>query len=195
MPSSLILPPAPGQGDLLLPSRRRALGAAAAIIAQLATPSILHAANFWDEPRELWLKRPDTGEEIRVVYWAQGRLVPQGYDAICWILRDTHRNLAVQFDIVALDIARGIYGWLQGFGMARPLIINSGYRHPKTNATEGGVRNSLHTQAKALDLRIQGVSAESVTRFGLYLSGGGVGFYPGKEFTHVDCGRVRYWRG
>lgn len=193
MPAPLILPAA--EGDLLSPGRRRLLGAAAAALSQLALPESALAQSFWDQPRELWLRRPATGEEIRAVYWANGQVVPEGYYAICRLLRDTHRGLAVQYDVVALDIARGIYGWLQGFGLARPLIINSGYRHPLTNATEGGVRNSLHTKGKALDLRIEGVSTESVTRFGLYLSGGGVGFYPGKEFTHVDCGRVRFWRG
>ncbi|GAB3552143.1 hypothetical protein GCM10027343_37310 [Noviherbaspirillum agri] len=117
------------------------------------------------------------------------------YHALCHILRDVQRNIAVQFDLVTLDIARGVYGWLQGFGMERPLIINSGYRDPRTNAKEGGVRNSFHTKAQALDLRIEGVSTASVARFGMYLAGGGVGFYPGKSFTHLDSGRVRYWRG
>jgi uncharacterized protein YcbK (DUF882 family) len=193
-PSSLILPPAGGM-DLLVPARRRLLGAAAAAVAQLALPQCAKAAGFWDQPRELWLRHAATGEEIREVYWANGQLVRSGYDAICWILRDTHRNEAIQFDLTALDIARGTYGWLQGFGMARPLIVFSGYRHPLTNQTEGGKKNSLHIQGRALDIHIEGVRAEQVGKFGQYLSGGGVGFYPGKRFTHLDSGRIRTWSG
>lgn len=161
----------------------------------MAIPGFAQTSDFWSQPRELWLYRPATRETVREVYWADGALVLSGYYRICQLLRDVRMNQAVQFDIVTLDIARGVYGWLQNSGLNRPIIINSGYRHPKTNASEGGVRNSLHTMAQAIDIRIEGVSAESVTRFGMYLSGGGVGFYPGKQFTHLDRGRIRYWRG
>lgn len=195
MQKALILPPAAGSDDILLPGRRRVIQAAAAALTTVSLPGIAQVANFWDTPRELWLRRPDTREEVRAVYWANGRLVPEGYSAICQLLRDIHIGRAVQFDLTTLDIARGIYGWLLSANVPRPLIINSGYRHPRTNATEGGVKNSLHIQAKAIDLRIEGVSADSVARFGRYLSGGGVGFYPGKNFIHVDAGKVRFWRG
>jgi uncharacterized protein YcbK (DUF882 family) len=187
---------APGAGDLLLPSRRRFLRASAAAIAAITYPSIGLASDFWSQPRELWLHRPATGEMVREVYWADGELVLPGYYRICQLLRDVRLNQAVQFDLVTLDIARGIYGWLQSFGISKPIIINSGYRHPSTNSgIEGAARHSLHTRAQALDVRIEGISTESVARFGFYLAGGGVGFYPGKNFTHVDRGRVRYWRG
>jgi uncharacterized protein YcbK (DUF882 family) len=186
----------PGQGiDLLRPSRRRFVQAMAGTIAALALPVKGQASDFWSLPRELWLARPATGEEVRVVYWADGALVEAGYLQVCRLLRDVQRNQAVQFDLVTLDIARGVCGWMKSFGIEKPLIINSGYRHPLTNATEGGVRNSLHTRAQALDVRIEGVSAESVARFGQYLAGGGVGFYPGKHFTHLDRGRIRQWVG
>jgi uncharacterized protein YcbK (DUF882 family) len=183
------------EDDVFDASKRRLLRAATAAIASLGIPALANARNFWDLPRELWLYRPTTGEQVKTVYWANGQLVPEGYIEICKILRDTKRNVAVQFDIVTLDIARGIYGWLQNYNVDKPLIINSGYRHPMTNASEGGVKNSLHTRAKAIDLRIDGVSTESLTRFAMYLSGGGVGFYPGKNFIHMDRGQIRYWRG
>lgn len=190
----------PGQEDLLLPSRRRFLSAAAGTMAAMALPAFAQAPDFWSLPRELWLYRAPQkglprGEQVRAVYWADGKLVPEGYFALCRLLRDVQRNIAVQFDLVTLDIARGVYGWLLSNGINRPLIINSGYRDPRTNAVEGGKQNSFHLRAQALDLRIEGISSASVARFGMYLAGGGVGFYPGKEFTHLDRGRVRYWRG
>lgn len=184
-----------GAPSIFDPRRRKLLQGAAGAIAALGLAPLARSAEFWSLPRELWLYRPQTNEQVRAVYWANGALVPEGYLAICRLLRDTHINQAVQFDLVTLDIARGVYGWLQGFGISRPLIINSGYRHPTTNANEGGVRNSLHTLAQAIDMRIEGVSTESLTKFGLYLAGGGVGFYPGKQFTHLDRGRVRFWQG
>jgi uncharacterized protein YcbK (DUF882 family) len=161
----------------------------------MALPTFAQSPDFWSLPRELWLYRPATREQVRAVYWADGQLVPDGYYAICKLLRDTHMDLAVQFDVVALDIARGVYGWLQSFGIERPILIYSGYRHPKTNASEGGVRNSEHIKGTALDIGIEGVSTDAVARFGMYLAGGGVGFYPGKRFTHLDRGRVRSRRG
>ncbi len=181
--------------NLLLPSRRNYMQAAAGALASLSLPCFAKMSDFWSQPRVLWLYRPDTREVVKEVYWANGALVMPGYLRICQLLRDIHVNRAVQFDIVTLDIVRGVYGWLQSFGINQPIIVNSGYRHPSTNANEGGVRNSLHTMARAIDIRIHGVSTESIARFGMYLSGGGVGFYPGKQFTHLDRGRIRYWRG
>ena len=129
------------------------------------------------------------------MYWADGQLVPEGCLQPCHILRDVQAGQAVQFDIMALDIARGVYGWLRANGSDKPLIINSGYRSPRTNANEGGVRNSLHCKAQALDLRIEGVSSAALSRFGRYLAGGGAGYHPSAKFTHLDRGRVRHWVG
>lgn len=200
MCGSMILQPAIGETNILLPGRRRFLQQLAGAAACAAAPAFGQSSDFWSRPRELWLYRPagkgqPRDEQVRTVYWADGELVPQGYIEICQILRDVQANQVVQFDLVALDIARGVYGWLRANGIDRPLIINSGYRSPRTNANEGGVRNSLHTRAQALDLRIDGVSPETLGRFGQYLAGGGVGYYPSKHFTHLDRGRVRTWVG
>lgn len=193
--SQSIIAPASDLSNLAIPSRRRFLQAAAGTLASLAIPALANQPDFWSRPRELWLYRPSTKETVRAVYWADGSVVQEGYVQICRLLRDVQRNEAVQFDLVTLDIARGVQGWLEGNRINRPIIINSGYRHPLTNAKEGGVRNSFHIKAKALDIRIHGISNESIGRFGQYLSGGGVGFYPGKGFTHLDRGRVRTWKG
>lgn len=191
----MILLPPKGEADILAPGRRKLLQSLAGVACGLVVPGVARSQDFWSLPRELWVYRPATREQVRVVYFADGALVPEGYLQLCHILRDVQKNEAVQFDLVTLDIARGVYGWLRANGIDRPLIINSGYRTSHTNAREGGVRNSLHTRAQAIDLRIDGVSADAVARFGRYLSGGGVGFYPDKHFTHLDRGRVRHWRG
>jgi uncharacterized protein YcbK (DUF882 family) len=191
---SLLVAP-PGAADILLPGRRRFLRDLAGVATAAVVPAFGQSADFWSLPRELWLYRPATREQVRAVYWADGQLVVDGYVQICKLLRDVHADAAVQFDLVTLDIARGVYGWLRANGIDKPLIINSGFRTVHTNAHEGGVRNSFHTKAQAMDLRIDGVSSESIGRFGQYLAGGGVGFYPSKGFTHLDRGRVRTWVG
>lgn len=181
--------------DLLSPSRRKFLQISAAVMASMALPCFCQTQDFWTSPRELWLHRPESNEVIRETYWADGALVPKGYSEICKILRDIHTNEVAQYDLVTLDIAMAVSGWLKNSGVDKPIIITSGYRSPTTNAHEGGVRNSLHTLAQAIDIRIDGVSTESVTDFGKHLAMGGVGFYPNKHFTHLDRGQIRYWHG
>jgi len=196
----LNMKPSEEQGDILVPGRRIFLQQLAGAAACVTAPAFAQSPDFWSLPRELWLYRPagkgqPRDEQVRVVYWADGRIIPEGYIQLCQILRDVQAGQTVQFDLVMLDIARGVYGWLRANGIDKPLIINSGYRSARTNAKEGGVRNSLHTKAQALDLRIEGVSAETLSRFGRYLAGGGVGYYPSKGFTHLDRGRIRTWVG
>ena len=179
-------------------SRRRFLMAATGFLASVTNSAFANQnqVNFWNEPRRLRLYRPSTNEWVNQVYWADGKVNYEGYANICRLLRDTRYNEAVEMDFVTLDIARGIQGWLENYRVDQPLIIHSGYRDPRTNAaTEGAAKNSLHMLGQAIDLSIQGVSAGQIAQFGLYLSGGGVGYYPGRDFTHLDRGRVRFWVG
>lgn len=188
-------------------TRRQLLRAAAAFPLTLALPKAFgQSSDFWSEPRELWLYRWDqrtrTSEMVREVYWYNGQLNTDGYVRICEILRDTHIDKAVQMDMTLLDILRATQGWLAGFGIPRPLHVNSGYRTPETNShTEGAKQNSQHLLGRAADIHIAGVSSEAVSRFGLWLGGGGVGFYQASDFTHLDSGpremngRLRFWRG
>jgi uncharacterized protein YcbK (DUF882 family) len=190
----------PNNLGLELPGRRQLLRAAALLPAMGLLPTIALADDFWNRPRELWLEvwrhgKP-TGEQIRAVYWADGQIVPDGYRKICYLLRDMRSGEAVQMDVVLLDILRGMYGWFETYGIVRPIISNSGYRTPRSNAnTEGAARNSMHMYGKASDVWMQGISTEYMARLGVYLSGGGVGFYPSKGFVHVDSGKLRVWRG
>lgn len=151
---------------------------------------------FWDRPRELWLYRPQTHEDVRTVYFAEGEIQIDGYRQLCMLLRDTHVNEAVQMSVVLLDILTGIQGYMASLGVVRPLRSHSGYRSEKTNTrTEGAARNSLHMKGRAWDGRFEGLPVDYVARIALYLQGGGVGFYQTKEFVHVDDGRRRFWRG
>jgi uncharacterized protein YcbK (DUF882 family) len=83
-------------------------------------------------------------------------------------------------------------------GTAAPFQIISGYRSPKTNASlqaggHGVATRSLHMEGKAIDIRLADVRLSAVRDAALELRRGGVGYYAGPQFVHVDTGRVRTW--
>jgi uncharacterized protein YcbK (DUF882 family) len=74
--------------------------------------------------------------------------------------------------------------------------IFSGYRSEATNANiEGAAKNSQHIQARALDIHLENVNNDEVALDFRQIVYGGVGMYPGKEFTHMDMGALRRWVG
>jgi len=178
--------------------RRSFIKKSFAITALLNVSNSVFANGFWNKPREIWMSRKIGNDWIQTksVYWANGDLVVDGYRELCLLLRDTRQNKAVQMDLVLLDVLCGVQGWLSAYDVRVPLIINSGYRTLQTNENlEGAAKNSMHLQGKAADIRIGGVSTDYVAKLGLYLAGGGVGYYPQKGFVHVDTGRLRVWQG
>ena len=46
---------------------------------------------------------------------------------------------------------------------------------------------------QAIDIRVADVPLAQLRNAALALQRGGVGFYPGSDFVHVDTGRVRAW--
>jgi uncharacterized protein YcbK (DUF882 family) len=182
-------------------SRRQVLAAAVALPAALATPAWaqeqpgLVAQDFWVRPRTVRLLHA-SGERLDTTYWANGQIDPARYAELSWFLRDRVVGRAVYMNPVLLDITYAVGGWLSWFGIHTPIVVTSGYRDPKRNQTiEGAARNSLHVSGDAMDIRIPGVSTYQLARFAAWLGGGGVGFYPGKDFTHIDRGRSRVWKG
>jgi uncharacterized protein YcbK (DUF882 family) len=57
----------------------------------------------------------------------------------------------------------------------------------------GVAEHSQHMLAKAIDIRVPGVSTRALRNAALALHAGGVGFYPVSQFVHVDVGPVRTW--
>lgn len=134
--------------------RRRFLRSTALLTAAAWVPEVFaqQSGDYWSRPRALWLKRKETGEEVRTVYWADGQLVVDAYVQCCTLLRDVRAGSIVQMNPTLLDILCGVYGWFAQAGMERPIVVTSGYRTNATNnVTEGAARNSMHLVGRAAD--------------------------------------------
>ena len=80
----------------------------------------------------------------------------------------------------------------------QPFAVISGYRSPATNAalrlrSIGVASTSLHMRGQAIDIRLADVPLATLRDAARALGAGGVGYYPGSDFVHVDTGRVRTW--
>jgi uncharacterized protein YcbK (DUF882 family) len=74
------------------------------------------------------------------------------------------------------------------------MIIHSGYRTEQTNRNlEGAARRSQHLLGRAADITLPGLPATYVGRLAAHYAAGGVGFYPSRDFIHVDTGQRRFW--
>lgn len=76
--------------------------------------------------------------------------------------------------------------------------VISGFRAPKYNLMlrkkgRRVARNSQHTFGNAVDFRLPGVTTEKLRNWARRLKLGGVGYYKGDGFVHVDTGPVRFW--
>jgi hypothetical protein len=59
--------------------------------------------------------------------------------------------------------------------------------------SRGVAQFSQHMLGKAIDFSIPGVPLDQLRAAGLRLQRGGVGYYPGSGFVHVDVGSIRHW--
>lgn len=149
---------------------------------------------FWDQPRKLNLYREQTEETIDLTYWENGTINYANYQKICTLLRDISIGKSHEIDIKLLNLLCGVQAWLRASGYAEPLIVHSGYRTPYTNErTEGAAKNSYHLRGKAVDFSVKNLTANKALQLAKKFEVGGVGFYPSRDFIHVDTGDVRYW--
>jgi uncharacterized protein YcbK (DUF882 family) len=176
---------------------RRALltGALAALATPvLATPALAMPRLYETRFRGLgqaWLwVRATNDEETHVRFRTDdGRLIEDGVRRLSWSMRDWRdADAAVWIDYRLFDVL----AYLQTMAtletdVPATLVVNSGYRTPRRNATiEGAARASQHIYGRAADLAVTGLPHARVAEIADMAGAAGVGRY--SAFTHVDVG-------
>jgi uncharacterized protein YcbK (DUF882 family) len=147
---------------------------------------------------ELRLHHMHTGEDIDVVYRVGDTYIPSALDRLNHFLRDHRTQDVSSYDPKEFDV---LHALMTSLGRPDGVIdIICGYRTPWSNnflrgrsADTGVAEHSQHMLAKAIDIRVPGVTTLALRDAALALHAGGVGFYPVSEFVHVDVGPVRTW--
>ena len=171
----------------------------AAILALLGVASL--NATAADTPSSasayrLHLYHLHTGESIDVVYRVGDRYIPEAVAQLDHFLRDHRTGDVKDYDVKEFDLLHDLMARL---GHPDGVIdIVCGYRTPWSNNYlrqhgHGVAEHSQHMEAKAIDIRIPGVSTAQVRDAALAMQRGGVGYYAQSDFVHVDVGRVRRW--
>lgn len=178
------VPTLPGMTAL---TRRRFVAALA------ASPLLAHGRAA--EPRVLRFSHLHTGERLEVEYFSAGRYLDDALTEVNHLLRDFRSGDVGRIDPALLDL---LHALRTKTGSERLFEIISGYRSPATNRmlherSSGVATKSLHMSGQAIDIRVAGLPLPSLRDAALALGRGGVGFYPGSNFVHVDTGRVRAW--
>jgi uncharacterized protein YcbK (DUF882 family) len=176
------------------PARRSFLrGLAGAVAVAACAPARLLAGS--KEERLLSLVHTHTGERLTVPYFADGTYLSEGLAALDGFLRDFRTGETHPIEPALFDLLNDLR---LATGTRRPFQVISAYRSPRTNAMlrehgRGVAGGSLHLQGRAIDVRLADVETASLRDAALELSRGGVGYYRGPDFVHVDTGRVRRW--
>jgi uncharacterized protein YcbK (DUF882 family) len=175
---------------MTLPARRRFLLGAASAGSLCAFPMVARAITLGTgAQRDLSMDHTHTHEHIALTYAVGARYLPNALDGLNRFLRDHYSGTVGHMDPALYDIMHALRSSLK---VRSPYEIISGFRSPHTNerlrARGGGgvATRSLH---------MEGVPLAELRDAALELKAGGVGYYPGSDFVHVDTGRVRAWSG
>ena len=175
--------------------------------APLLSPGILPSAEAAiptvGKRYELKLYHLHTGESLDIVYRIGDTYIPSALEQLNHFLSDHRTQDVSSYDPKEFDLLHNLLTRLN-----RPnatIDVVCGYRTPWSNnflrtaggtetpAETGVAEHSQHMLAKAIDIRIPGVSTRTLDRAALSLHEGGVGYYPVSQFVHVDVGPVREW--
>lgn len=142
-----------------------------------------------------------TRDSLTVTYRrGRGQLVETALEDVDYFLRD-HRNGHIhEIDAGLLDLLHDLKVALEARhpGLAVEYHVISGYRSKESNermraAGGGQARKSQHIEGRAIDIRVPGVDLVELRNTAWCLQRGGVGYYKGSDFVHVDTGKVRHW--
>jgi uncharacterized protein YcbK (DUF882 family) len=176
-------------------SRRHFLATAAVAAPVLLVPGLASAGEAMAPSRTLSFVHTHTSQRLTIEYCTRGRYLPEALSELNHLLRDFRTGDVAAIDPNLFDLLHQLQ---VRTGASRPYQIISGYRSPATNAalrqrSEGVASGSLHMSGRAIDIRVDDVPLSRLRDSALDLRLGGVGYYPGSNFVHVDTGRVRRW--
>jgi uncharacterized protein YcbK (DUF882 family) len=154
------------------------------------------ARPVFPEERRLRLFHTHTGERIDIVYRRGDAYLDDALGRLDHFLRDHRTGQGLHYDPHLFDLLTDLTA-----AAGKPdaeIAVVCGYRSPWSNEflrahTAGVAKHSLHMQARAIDIRLPGVSTRDLRSAALSLHRGGVGYYPRSGFIHVDTGRVTQW--
>ena len=178
-------------------SRRQLLKAGGALAGAAAAGLGLGPARGDEAPRRIALLSLHTGERLDIEYFRGGGYVPDAMTAIEALLRDFRSGDRHAIDPKLMDylvdVARTV-------GADPAFSVISGYRSPQTNAhlrdlSAGVAQHSLHMEGRAIDVRMVRVECATLAAQAENLKRGGVGYYRGSDFVHLDTGAFRTWKG
>jgi uncharacterized protein YcbK (DUF882 family) len=178
-------------------TRRRFFRHTARLAAACALPALATTARASvSGTRGLAMVHTHTHERIDLVYAVDGQYDAAALGSLNRFLRDHYSGDVGTIDPQVFDLLHRVQ---REFGGGRAFEVISGYRCPATNnqlrETRGGgvAKHSLHMEGRAIDVRLPGVPLADLRDAAKSLRAGGVGFYPGQQFVHLDTGRVRTW--
>jgi uncharacterized protein YcbK (DUF882 family) len=178
--------------DIARVSRRTALGAGFGL---LTLSAYGRSADAQSGMRSVAVRRVQTGESFRGVYWRDGRYDREVLARLDWVLRDPGMEEATPMDPRLFDVLSAVQRRVDSDDT---WDVISAYRAPETNAARarqsGRVsRVSLHMSGMACDCRLPDRNSLAIARVAGELQMGGVGLYRSDGFVHLDCGPVRRW--
>jgi len=184
------------------PSRRAFLKTAAKLTvvtaATAATGSNALAGALTAPPKtvkSLKLLNTHTRDTLEVVFCRDGIYDQIALSKLNFLLRDHRENESIVMDRRLFD---QMWALQQRCGSDSAFEIISGYRSPATNnmlrkKSSGVAEKSYHLKGMAIDIRLQGTKLSKLHTEALAMNAGGVGYYPGSDFIHLDTGPVRNW--
>lgn len=177
---------------VVISRRQLLLGVSAGLVTLVAHPALAFVPKA---TRSINLLNTHTGEKLAITYWADGKYISGALGEIDHVLRDHRTGDVHPIDPKLIDKIALIH---QNMESSKPYEVISGFRSPKSNSllrekSKGVAKGSLHLQGKAIDIRLPGRELSSLRDAALALNSGGVGFYRGSNFVHIDTGHTRRW--
>ncbi|HEY8580786.1 MAG TPA: DUF882 domain-containing protein, partial [Beijerinckiaceae bacterium] len=170
-----------------------ACAAAALLVAVFPNSTQTAVAN--GDTRTINLVHAHTKETISATFRVNGAYDGATLKRLNWFLRDWRNDAMIEMDPRLFDV---IWEAQRGAGSSQPIQVNSAYRSPETNSmlrrrSRGVAEHSQHMRGKAMDIHVFDVPISTLRETAMRMQRGGVGYYPGSGFVHLDVGSVRAW--